>query len=66
MIIRKEFNIYPSLYESIISQIPGIISCAMVGIYTDTINDEKVILYIESHTLHSLQDKKNIFQLLKT
>jgi len=52
MIIRKEYNIYPSLYEPIISQIPGISDCALIGIYDEKLNDEKIILFIECDGLH--------------
>lgn len=46
MIIRRGYNIYPTLFESIISKIPGVGECSMVGVYDSKIEDEKVILFI--------------------
>lgn len=46
MIIRKGFNIYPGIYESTISKIPGIQECAFVGQYDNSTEDEKVILFL--------------------
>lgn len=47
MIIRKDFNIYPAIYESILIQIPDISEVAFVWVYDENICDEKVALYIE-------------------
>ncbi len=47
MILRRSYNIYPSLYEPTISKIPGINDVALIGIYDDRIADEKVILVVE-------------------
>jgi acyl-CoA synthetase (AMP-forming)/AMP-acid ligase II len=47
MIIRRNFNIYPSIFESTISTINGVGGCAMVGIYNETDADERVYLAIE-------------------
>lgn len=49
MIIRKNFNIYPSLYESTINSIPGVNNSAMIGIYNNLLADEKVILVVETN-----------------
>jgi acyl-CoA synthetase (AMP-forming)/AMP-acid ligase II len=48
MIIRRDFNIYPALYEGTIKKIPGVIEAAMVGIYDENIHDERVFLAIEN------------------
>ncbi len=49
MIIRKEYNIYPWLYEPVISKIPWVKECAIFGIYDTWINDERIILCIERY-----------------
>jgi len=46
MIIRREYNIYPALYEPTILQIPGVRDCALIGIYNDTKEDEEVVLVV--------------------
>jgi acyl-coenzyme A synthetase/AMP-(fatty) acid ligase len=48
MIIRKGFNVYPTLFESSISKIPGIIECSMVGVYDTKTEDEKIVLFVVS------------------
>jgi len=48
MIIRKNFNIYPAIYETIIRHYDGVVDCAMVGIYNDSKADEEVYLVVES------------------
>lgn len=50
MIIRRGYNLYPGIFESTISKIPGIQECAIVGQYDDTTEDEKVILFIVKET----------------
>ena len=51
MIIKQEYNIYPWVYEPIISKIPGVFACALVWIYDEKINDERIILFLEiSHS----------------
>src|SRR3989338_1325584 len=47
MIIRGNYNIYPSLYEPLIDSIPGVAASAMVGIWNEGKNDEDVILFVE-------------------
>ncbi len=47
MIIRKDFNIYPAIYESTIKKIQGVNDAVFVGIYKEDIHDEKVYLAIE-------------------
>lgn len=48
MIIRKNFNIYPGLYEPTIHKIKGVSVAAMVGIYNAEKADEEIILAIEN------------------
>lgn len=47
MLIRREHNIYPSLYEESLSTIPGIDACAMVSVVTDDATDEKIVLAVQ-------------------
>lgn len=47
MILRRNYNIYPSLYESIINSIPWVIENALVWIFDSKLEDEKIILFIE-------------------
>lgn len=48
MIIRRGYNIYPTLFESSISKITGISECSMVGVYDSATEDEKVVLFVVS------------------
>lgn len=48
MIIRKNFNLYPALYEPTIKSIPGIKEAVLIGKYLDNIADEKIYLFTES------------------
>ena len=48
MIIRREVNIYPELHEPVIERIPGVRRCAMVGVYVDDVEDERVVLAVEA------------------
>lgn len=52
MIIRRDFNLYPALYEGTIKKIPGVNEVAFVGIYSDELHDEKVYLAIESESMN--------------
>lgn len=47
MIIRNNNNIYPTIFESTISMIPGVKNSAMVGIYSKENDDEKIYIVIE-------------------
>ncbi|MBC7498032.1 acyl--CoA ligase [Candidatus Gracilibacteria bacterium] len=47
MVIRGNYNIYPSLYESIILSIPGVNDCALFGIHESDYN-EQIILLVDS------------------
>jgi acyl-CoA synthetase (AMP-forming)/AMP-acid ligase II len=52
MIIRRNMNIYPALYENTIKNIKGIEEAAMVGVYDENIQDEKVYLALEGSDLN--------------
>lgn len=62
MIIRRNFNLYPGLYEPTIHQIPGVQAAAMVGVYREDRADEEVFLVIEGESRLNAPD---IFSLLK-
>ena len=47
MILRRSYNIYPSLYESTITGIKGIQACALIGVYDAAAEDERIILVVE-------------------
>ncbi|MEZ4825764.1 MAG: class I adenylate-forming enzyme family protein [Bacteroidia bacterium] len=48
MIIRRNMNIYPGLYEPTINKIPGITEAVMVGVYDEEKFDEVVWLVVEA------------------
>ncbi len=50
MIIRRNQNIYPALYESTINRIPGVTEAVLIGVYDETLHDERVILVVEGDT----------------
>jgi acyl-CoA synthetase (AMP-forming)/AMP-acid ligase II len=62
MIIRRNLNIYPAIYEATINRIEGVTEAVLVGIYDDTIHDEKLYLVIEGDNLN----KQDISNKLKT
>lgn len=47
MIIRGNFNIYPSLYESTIERIEGVREAVLIGVYKESIADEVVGLFVD-------------------
>jgi acyl-CoA synthetase (AMP-forming)/AMP-acid ligase II len=55
MIIRRNMNIYPALYENTIKNIKGIEEAALVGIYNEEIQDEKIYLAVEGRDLNMRQ-----------
>jgi acyl-CoA synthetase (AMP-forming)/AMP-acid ligase II len=61
MIIRRNFNIYPAIYEATINRIEGITEAVLVGVYDENIHDEKVYLVVEG----TLADKKMLFEKLR-
>jgi acyl-CoA synthetase (AMP-forming)/AMP-acid ligase II len=53
MIIRRDTNVYPALYEKTILGIPGVNDCAMVGIYIPATHDEAIWLCVDAPGLDS-------------
>ncbi len=53
MLIRRNTNIYPALYEATIKKIPGVDEAVMVGIYDQVLHDERVYLVVESTVARS-------------
>lgn len=49
MIIRRNFNLYPGLYEPTINRIPGVTESAFIGYYDPVRCDEIVVLVVETH-----------------
>jgi acyl-CoA synthetase (AMP-forming)/AMP-acid ligase II len=47
MIIRKDKNIYPGVYEPVVDRVPGVLRSALVGVYDERIADERVALVVE-------------------
>ena len=60
MIIRRNMNIYPALYENTIKHIEGIDEAAMIGIYDETLHDEKVYLAVEGNDINIHAIKKQL------
>jgi acyl-CoA synthetase (AMP-forming)/AMP-acid ligase II len=58
MLIRGNFNIYPALYEPTINRMPGVADCALIGIYDESIHDERVILFIEPEPNATVQPEQ--------
>lgn len=48
MIIRRNFNIYPGLYEPTINKIEGVGEAVMIGVYDAELADERVYLCVEN------------------
>ena len=48
MIIRRDTNIYPAIYEKTIKNIPDVSEAVLVGIYSEQKHDEEVFLVVES------------------
>lgn len=60
MIIRRDTNIYPAIYEKTIRSIPGVREAVLIGNYRDDLHDEEVVLFVESD---SVDEKKLMAQL---
>ena len=60
MIIRRNMNIYPALYEDTIKKIDGIDEAVMIGVYDESIFDEKVFLIVKTEVLCKDEIKKAI------
>lgn len=54
MIIRRNFNLYPALYEPTINKIKGVTDCALIGVFDEKAHDEKVFLVVEKEENHPL------------
>ncbi len=65
MIIRKGYNVYPTLFEVNISKIPGIIECSMIGMYDNKTEDEKIVLFVVTDS-EKLGFKEKLEGLLAT
>jgi len=59
MLIRRNFNIYPELYEQTIMKIKGVNEAVMIGIYDEAVNDEKIILVVDGNI-----EKQKLMRLL--
>ncbi len=62
MIIRRNFNLYPALYEPTIKKIPGIEEAIFIGIYDEEIADEKIFLIVEGNKKLNLEDLEKKLQ----
>jgi acyl-CoA synthetase (AMP-forming)/AMP-acid ligase II len=56
MIIRGHQNVYPGLYEPTIAAIAGVRRCSLVGVYSDTAADERLVLAVEPEADQRLPD----------
>lgn len=65
MIIKNYHNVYPALFESTISRIPGVKSCALVGLYNHETQDEEIHLCIERNDF-DMADSVFVTELQKT
>jgi len=48
MIIRRNFNLYPGLYEPTLARLPGVREAVLVGVYNPALYDEEVFLILET------------------
>ena len=48
MIIRRNFNLYPELYEHSIMKISGVREALILGVYDEVLHDEKVYLILDA------------------
>lgn len=60
MLIRRNFNIYPGLYEPTINKIPGIVEAVLIGVYDKKTADETVYLIVESDNKINENDLKTL------
>lgn len=65
MILRKSFNIYPSLYEPLIESVPGVVAACLVGVYDHQREDEVVFLVVEK-TAYSTLSETSLLKALQT
>lgn len=57
MILRRSYNIYPGLYETTIGRIPGVIDCALIGVFSEELQDEQIILVVETAQGSNLDER---------
>jgi acyl-CoA synthetase (AMP-forming)/AMP-acid ligase II len=62
MIIRRDTNIYPAIYEKTIKNIPGVEEAVLLGIYSEQNHDEEVYLVVESEKY----SENELMKLLRT
>lgn len=65
MIIKDNHNVYPTLFESTISKIDGVKNCALVGIYSESKQDEEIHLFVEKDHEATQNDELFIKHLRK-
>ena len=58
MIIRRDTNIYPAIYEKTIKNIPGVTEAALIGVYSEQKHDEEVFLVVESEKYSEAELRK--------
>ena len=56
MIIKNHHNVYPSLFEPTICKIKGVKNCALVGVYDENEQDEKIHLCITKDNISMSDD----------
>jgi acyl-CoA synthetase (AMP-forming)/AMP-acid ligase II len=61
MVIRRNFNLYPAIYEATINRIEGITEAVLVGVYDESIHDERVYLVVEG----TLTNEKALMEQLR-
>jgi acyl-CoA synthetase (AMP-forming)/AMP-acid ligase II len=58
MIIRRDTNIYPAIYEKTIKNIPGVKEAVLIGKYSEKLHDEEVYLFVETEMYSEQQLRK--------
>jgi acyl-coenzyme A synthetase/AMP-(fatty) acid ligase len=68
MIVRGRYNIYPALYEGKIAEIPGVVRCALIGVWDERLGDERVVLVLEptADETNPVQLKRRVALALRT
>jgi len=56
MLIRRNFNLYPGLYEPTVNRIQGVVESAFVGVFDEKRQDEIVFLFVE--TMQAITEAK--------
>ncbi|MEM9983846.1 MAG: class I adenylate-forming enzyme family protein [Bacteroidota bacterium] len=65
MIIRRNTNLYPGLYEPTINRIPGVTQAVMIGVYNEKKSDEEVFLVVEPEPAANGLDLDNLKSCLE-